>query len=38
MDKYGNNGHSHELAQYETPFADIVQREDTSQQVSTENF
>jgi len=38
MDKYGNNGHSLELAQYETPFADVVQREDTSQQVSTESF
>ncbi|MFN2439328.1 MAG: hypothetical protein ABR503_09020 [Chitinophagaceae bacterium] len=38
MDKYGNNGHALELAQFETPFADVVQREDTSQQVSTENF
>ncbi|RYD72167.1 MAG: hypothetical protein EOP53_22400, partial [Sphingobacteriales bacterium] len=38
MNKYGTNGHSLELAQFETPFADVMQREDRSQQLPTENF
>jgi hypothetical protein len=37
MDKYGSNGFNTELTQYETPFADVKEYEDTPQ-VATENF
>ncbi|MFL5787982.1 MAG: hypothetical protein ACJ748_08010, partial [Flavisolibacter sp.] len=39
MDKYGSNGHDLELAQYETPFADVsIAREEPRQQFSGEQF
>ena len=39
MDKFGTNGHSTALAQYETPFADVVvAREFTEQNLSVDNF
>ena len=39
MDKYANNGHTQELDQYETPFADVpVMREAIPQNLSVDNF
>jgi hypothetical protein len=38
MDNYAMNGHAQELAQYETPFADVTVKEAAGQQVSNEEF